>query len=487
MLRNLESFMSEKMLKFVKIGQQTPPKRDVNSRKDDFKEIYDEFILDKAKLQSSRCSQCGVPFCQVHCPLSNNIPDWLKLTAEGRLQEAYELSQSTNNMPEVCGRICPQDRLCEGNCVIEQSGHGTVTIGSMEKYITDNAWEQGWVKPIKVTNEKKQSIGIIGAGPAGLAAAEQLRKDGYQITVYDRYDRPGGLLIYGIPNFKLEKFVVERRTNLLRESGINFELNFEVGKDLTLDQLRKKHDALLIATGVYKAREINIPGSDLDNIFPAMDFLTASNKKGLGDQVEAFDKGILNAEGKDIVVIGGGDTAMDCVRTSIRQKAKSVKCLYRRDKENMPGSAREVANAEEEGVEFVWLSSPKEFKGKNKIEKIIVDQIELGEPDDTGRRKPKVKDGSHYEINADMVIKSLGFDPEDLPNLFGNPNLKVTQWGTIKADFDTLETNLDGVFAAGDIVRGASLVVWAIKDGRDAAASIKKFLQSKLIENNKVA
>ena len=479
--------MSEKMLKFVKIGQQTPPKRDVNSRKDDFNEIYDEFISDKAKLQSSRCSQCGVPFCQVHCPLSNNIPDWLKLTAEGRLQEAYELSQSTNNMPEVCGRICPQDRLCEGNCVIEQSGHGTVTIGSMEKYITDNAWEQGWVKPIKVTNEKKQSIGIIGAGPAGLAAAEQLRKDGYQITVYDRYDRPGGLLIYGIPNFKLEKFVVERRTNLLRESGINFELNFEVGKDLTLDQLRKKHDALLIATGVYKAREINIPGSDLDNIFPAMDFLTASNKKGLGDQVEAFDKGILNAEGKDIVVIGGGDTAMDCVRTSIRQKAKSVKCLYRRDKENMPGSAREVANAEEEGVEFVWLSSPKEFKGKNKIEKIIVDKIELGEPDETGRRKPKIKDGSHYEINADMVIKSLGFDPEDLPNLFGNPNLKVTQWGTIKADFDTLETNLDGVFAAGDIVRGASLVVWAIKDGRDAAASIKKFLQSKLIENNKVA
>ena len=479
--------MSEKMLKFVKIGQQTPPKRDVNSRKDDFKEIYDEFISDKAKLQSSRCSQCGVPFCQVHCPLSNNIPDWLKLTAEGRLQEAYELSQSTNNMPEVCGRICPQDRLCEGNCVIEQSGHGTVTIGSMEKYITDNAWEQGWVKPIKITNEKKQSIGIIGAGPAGLAAAEQLRKDGYQITVYDRYDRPGGLLIYGIPNFKLEKFVVERRTDLLKESGINFELNFEVGKDLTLDQLRKKHDALLIATGVYKAREINIPGSDLDNIFPAMDFLTASNKKGLGDQVEAFDKGILNAEGKDIVVIGGGDTAMDCVRTSIRQKAKSVKCLYRRDKENMPGSAREVANAEEEGVEFVWLSSPKEFKGKNKIEKIIVDQIELGEPDETGRRKPKIKDGSHYEINADMVIKSLGFDPEDLPNLFGNPNLKVTQWGTIKADFDTLETNLDGVFAAGDIVRGASLVVWAIKDGRDAALSIKKFLQSKLIETNKVA
>ena len=483
----LKKIMTDKMLKFVKIGQQTPPKREVANRKDDFNEIYDDFIKQKAEEQSSRCSQCGVPFCQVHCPLSNNIPDWLKLTAEGRLQEAYQLSQSTNNMPEVCGRICPQDRLCEGNCVIEQSGHGTVTIGSMEKYITDTAWEQGWVKPIEVVNEKKQSVGIIGAGPAGLAAAEQLRKDGYQITIYDRYDRPGGLLIYGIPNFKLEKFVVQRRTNLLKESGIKFELNFEVGKDQTLDQLRKKHDALLIATGVYKAREINIPGSDLDNIFPAMEFLTASNKKGLGDKVELFDKGILNAEGKDIVVIGGGDTAMDCVRTSIRQKAKSVKCLYRRDKENMPGSAREVENAEEEGVEFVWLSSPKEFKGKNKVEKILVDKIELGEPDETGRRKPKIKDGSQYEINADMVIKSLGFDPEDLPNLFGNPNLKVTQWGTIKADFDTLQTNLDGVFAAGDIVRGASLVVWAIKDGRDASLSIKKYLQSKIINNSKVA
>jgi len=232
--------MTDKMLKFVEIGQQTPPKRDVIKRKSDFNEIYDEFIADKAKEQASRCSQCGVPFCQVHCPLSNNIPDWLKLTAEGRVKEAYELSQSTNNMPEVCGRICPQDRLCEGNCVIEQSGHGTVTIGSMEKYITDTAWEQGWVKPIKVESEKSQSVGIIGAGPAGLAAAEQLRKEGYKITVYDRYDRPGGLLIYGIPNFKLEKFVVERRTNLLKEGGIQFVQNFEVGKDSTPRSVKKK-------------------------------------------------------------------------------------------------------------------------------------------------------------------------------------------------------------------------------------------------------
>ena len=479
--------MTDKMLKFVEIGQQTPPKRDIDTRKDDFKEIYDEFINQKAQEQSSRCSQCGVPFCQVHCPLSNNIPDWLKLTAEGRLKEAYELSQSTNNMPEVCGRICPQDRLCEGNCVIEQSGHGTVTIGSMEKYITDNAWEQGWIKPIEVKFEKNQSVGIIGAGPAGLAAAEQLRKDGYQITVYDRYDRAGGLLIYGIPNFKLEKHVVERRTKLLKDGGIKFVQNFEVGKDATLEQLRKKHDAILIATGVYKPREVDLPGNDLENIFPAMDFLTASNKKGLGDKVELFDKGVLNAEGKDVVVIGGGDTAMDCVRTSIRQKAKSVKCLYRRDKENMPGSAREVANAEEEGVEFIWLSSPKEFKGKNKIENLLIDRIKLGEPDESGRRKPVIKEGSDFEIKADMVIKALGFDPENLPHLFDAKELQVTKWGTIKTDFDTMQTNLDGVFAAGDIVRGASLVVWAIKDGRDAAQAMKNYLKDIELKKTRVA
>ena len=479
--------MSEKMLKFVNIGQQNPPKRDTDNRKEDFNEIYKEFIHGKAQEQSSRCSQCGVPFCQVHCPLSNNIPDWLKLTAEGRLEEAYNLAQSTNNMPEVCGRICPQDRLCEGNCVIDQSGHGTVTIGSVEKFITDNAWANGWVKPIKIEKELNQSIGIIGSGPAGLACAEQLRKKGYKITVYDRYDRAGGLLIYGIPNFKLEKEVVERRIQLLKDGGINFKLNFEVGKDATLDELKKEHDAILIATGVYKPREIDIKGSDLGNIFPAMEFLTTSNKKGLGDKVENFDNGTLNAKDKNVVVIGGGDTAMDCVRTAVRQKAKSVKCLYRRDKENMPGSAREVANAEEEGVEFVWLSGPKEFIGKNKVEKVLVNKMKLGDPDDGGRRKPIIDEGSEYEIETDIVIKSLGFDPEDLPKLFDEKDLQVSKWGTIKIDFDTMETNLKGVFAAGDIVRGASLVVWAIKDGRDVAESIDKLLKSKRKQDLKVA
>ena len=474
--------MPDKMLKFTDIDQQNPTKRKISIRKDDFSEIYAEYIHEKAVEQSSRCSQCGVPFCQVHCPLSNNIPDWLKLTAEGRLEEAYELAQSTNNMPEVCGRICPQDRLCEGNCVIEQSGHGTVTIGSVEKYITENAWNKGWIKPIKVINEKKESIGIIGAGPAGLACAEQLRKHGYQITIYDRYDRPGGLLIYGIPNFKLEKYVIERRIKVLQSGGINFIQNFEVGKDSTLDQLREKHDAILIATGVYKAKKLEILGSNLQNIFPAMEFLTASNKKGLGDKVELFDNGTLNAEGKDVVVVGGGDTAMDCVRTAVRQNAKSVKCLYRRDKKNMPGSAREVINAEEEGVEFVWLSNPREFLGKNKIENIIVDKIKLGEPDDSGRRKPEVQENSEFKIKTNMVIKALGFDPENLPEMFNSKNLKITDHGTLKINFDTMETNLPGVFAAGDIARGASLVVWAIKDGRDAAVSIKKFIENKRVK-----
>ena len=471
--------MKKKMLQFVDLNQETPEKRSSPKRKEDFKEIYNEFITDKAKEQSSRCSQCGVPFCQIHCPLGNNIPDWLKLTAEGRLKEAYEISQSTNNMPEVCGRICPQDRLCEGNCVIEQSGHGTVTIGSIEKYITDTAWDKGWVKPVKVKRELKQSVGIIGAGPAGMACAEELRKSGYQVTIYDRYDRPGGLLIYGIPNFKLEKFVVERRTKLLKESGIKFVQNFDVGKDKSLYELKEKHDAILISTGVYKAREIELPGHDLQNIFPAMEFLTASNRKGLGDKVKIFDDGTLNAEGKNVVVIGGGDTAMDCVRTSIRQKAKSVKCLYRRDRENMPGSAREVSNAIEEGVEFIWLTSPKSFIGDKKVNAVEVNRMKLGEPDSSGRRRPEIEVNSEYKIPADLVIKSLGFDPENIPKLFNAEELAISTWGTIKIDLKSMQTNLDGVFAAGDIVRGASLVVWAIRDGRDAAEQIEKYLQLK--------
>ncbi|NNE53377.1 MAG: NAD(P)-dependent oxidoreductase [Sulfitobacter sp.] len=466
------------MLKFVSVERDMPEKRPPNLRRTDFKEIYAEYVDAKAKEQASRCSQCGVPYCQSHCPLHNNIPDWLRLTAEGRLQEAYEVSQATNTFPEICGRICPQDRLCEGNCVIEQSGHGTVTIGSVEKYITDTAWEEGWVQPIKPREERPESVGIIGAGPGGLAAADVLRRQGVQVKIYDRYDRAGGLLTYGIPGFKLEKDVVMRRNEQLEQGGVTFELNCDVGRDITFAEIRERHDAVIIATGVYKSRELQAPGVGVPGLERAIDFLTASNRKSFGDAVEEFDTGRLNAEGKRVVVIGGGDTAMDCVRTSIRQGAKSVKCLYRRDRANMPGSQREVANAEEEGVQFEWLTAPKGFTG-DPVTGVMVQKMRLGAPDATGRQTPEVIEGADYVEEADLVIMALGFEPEDLPTLWGEADLPVNRWGTIKADYITGETELDGVYAVGDIVRGASLVVWAIKDGRDCAEAILERLSSR--------
>jgi glutamate synthase (NADPH) small chain len=466
---------TQKMLQFVDVSREMPQKRAADARAKDFQEIYAEFADAKAKEQASRCSQCGVPYCQSHCPLHNNIPDWLRLTAEGRLEEAYAISQATNTFPEICGRICPQDRLCEGNCVIEQSGHGTVTIGSVEKFVTDTAWEQGWVKTIKPAQERGESVAIIGAGPGGLAAADMLRRQGVQVTVYDRHDRAGGLLTYGIPGFKLEKDVVMRRVQQLEEAGVEFVLNCNVGEDISFDAIRGKHDAVLIATGVYKSRDLNGPGSGAEGIVRAIDYLTASNRKSFGDDVAEFESGELNAEGKSVIVIGGGDTAMDCVRTAIRQGATSVKCLYRRDRANMPGSQRETQNAEEEGVEFVWQSAPKGFVGDS-VESVIVQKMRLGAPDASGRRSPEVIEGADYNEPADLVIKALGFEPEDLPTLWGEEALEVTRWGTIKADFRTHETSLPGVFAVGDIVRGASLVVWAIRDGREASESIMAFL-----------
>ena len=469
--------MSGKMLQFVNQAKAMPEKRKAGDRVADFDEIYSDFNVASAEEQASRCSQCGVPFCQVNCPLHNNIPDWLMLTAENRLQEAYELSSATNTFPEICGRICPQDRLCEGNCVIEK-GFESVTIGAVEKHITETAFEEGWVKPIEVAEENGLSAGIIGAGPAGLAAADVLRRKGYKVTVYDRYDRVGGLLIYGIPGFKLEKDVVLRRAELLTAGGIDFVLNCEIGRDISFADLRAKHDAVLIATGVYKARDIKVPGIGLDGVVPALDFLTASNRKSLGDDVAAFDSGMLNAENKNVVVIGGGDTAMDCVRTAIRQKAKSVTCLYRRDKANMPGSQREVENAEEEGVNFQWLSAPHALLGDGSVQAVRARRIHLGQPDDTGRQVPQIIENSDFDVDADLVIKALGFDPEDLPTLFDQPELGVSKWGTVHIDWKTMMTSAEGVFAAGDIVRGASLVVWGIRDGRDAAEQMDRYIQA---------
>jgi glutamate synthase (NADPH/NADH) small chain len=461
------------MLKFINIERDMPQKREADVRREDFDEIYAEFAKAKAEEQSSRCSQCGVPYCQTHCPLHNNIPDWLRLTAEGRLQEAYEVSQATNTFPEICGRICPQDRLCEGNCVIEGSGHGTVTIGAVEKYVTDTAWDKGWVLPISPQVERAESVGIIGAGPGGLAAADVLRRAGMQVTVYDRYDRAGGLLTYGIPGFKLEKDIVVRRNEQLELGGVKFELNTTVGEDISFADIRAKHDAVIIATGVYKSRNLQASGSEANGVVRAIDFLTASNRKSFGDAVPEFDSGALSAEGKRVVVIGGGDTAMDCVRTSIRQGAISVKCLYRRDRANMPGSQREVENAEEEGVVFEWLSAPKGFvvSGDN-VSGVMVQKMRLGAPDVSGRQAPEVIDGADYVEDADIVIMALGFSPEALPALWSEPDLPVSRWGTILTDYSTGKTGMDGVYAVGDIVRGASLVVWAIKDGRDCAQAI---------------
>lgn len=482
---------TQKMLKFVSMPREMPEKRQASERSEDFREIYQEFAALKAAEQASRCSQCGVPYCQTHCPLHNNIPDWLRLTAEGRLEEAYRVSQSTNTFPEICGRICPQDRLCEGNCVIEQSGHGTVTIGAIEKYITDTAWEEGWVKAVTPRQERAESVGIIGAGPGGLAAADMLRRQGFQVTVYDRYDRAGGLLTYGIPGFKLEKDVVMRRNEQLEASGVEFVLNCNVGEDISFDAIRGKHDAVLIATGVYKTRDLDMDNANAGGVVRAIDYLTASNKIDFGDDVPDFDDGELDARGKRVVVIGGGDTAMDCVRTAIRQGAQSVKCLYRRDRANMPGSQREVQNAEEEGVEFVWLSAPGAFAGHVtgvaaeaqerdvdgvQVAAVRIQKMRLGAPDVSGRQSPELIEGADYDEPAELVIKALGFEPENLPKLWDTDGLEVTRWGTVKADFNTHMTSIPGVYAVGDIVRGASLVVWAIRDGREAAESIATYL-----------
>ena len=468
--------MTETMLKFIGIDGEMPDKRDAKIRAEDFSEIYADYIREKAAEQSSRCSQCGVPFCQSGCPLQNNIPDWLLLSAEGRLEEAYQLSAQTNSMPEICGRICPQDRLCEGACVIEKSGHGAVTIGAIEKTLTDNAWENGWVAPIKPNTERVLSAGIIGAGPAGLAAAEALREQGWQVSIYDRHDRAGGLLMYGIPNFKLDKKIVQRRIDHLTDGGVEFVLNTNIGTDISFADLRKKHAAILVATGVYKSRALQVPGCGTDGVIEALPYLTNSNRLGLGDKVET-----VTAQGKHVVVIGGGDTAMDCVRTAVRQKAKSVTCLYRRDQANMPGSARETGNAMDEGVTFEWLAAPQSLHDKDgQVTKVRAVRMRLGLPDRSGRQTVSPIKGSEFDVKADMVIQALGFTPEDMGDI--NTDMKLTDYGTIKTHPVKFETNVPGVYAAGDIVRGASLVVWAIREGRDAAAAMHTYLVNQLAD-----
>lgn len=432
-----------------------------------------------AQAQAGRCTDCGVPFCQNACPLQNNIPDWLALTSEGAAREAWDVAAATSTMPEICGRICPQDRLCEGACTLEQSGWDGVTIGSVEAYLGDQAFANGWVKPIRPLHERAQSVGIVGAGPAGMAAADRLREAGYQVTIYDRHDRPGGLLVYGIPGFKLSKDVVRRRTDRLAEGGVAFVLNCNVGIDITLDDLRSRHDAVLLAAGVYRARGLSVPGRGPGATAAALDYLIAQNRRDLGD---AVDPALPHAAGKSVVVIGGGDTAMDCVRTAVRQGATSVTCLYRRDRENMPGSAREVQNAEEEGVRFEWLAAPKALMSKGEaVTAVRAQRMALTDAAPGQRRDIAPVPGSDFDAPADLVIEALGFEPEPFAEQL-DAGLALTKWNTLQVARGGFATSLAGVFAAGDAVRGASLVVWAVRDGQDAAAEIDRHLRARTQE-----
>lgn len=470
--------MERPMLQFVSHPQHQPEKRPALERRQDFREIYEGFDPERAGEQAGRCSQCGIPFCSSHCPLGNDIPDWLRLARAGRLEEAYELSSATNSFPEICGRICPQDRLCEGNCVINKDFR-SVTIGAIERFITENAFAEGWVRAELPACERGQSIGIIGAGPAGLACAERLRAEGYEVHVYDRNPKPGGLLMYGIPSFKLEKDIVERRWHLLETQGIQFHLGQGIGGQegkLSFESVRARHDALFVATGVYRPRQIKLPGTGLKGIIEALDFLIASQ----------HDPGKHDMAGRHVVVLGGGDTAMDCVRTALRQKAAKVTCVYRRDRENMPGSRQEVKNAIEEGGHFYWLAAPEAFLGEDSVTGVRVREMRLGVVDGQGRRTVEPT-GSHNILQADAVICAFGFEAEDLQQRWQTPQLALTEWGTLDIPSGNYETSLPGVFAGGDIVRGASLVVWAIRDGREAAKSIHQALLARISGHKQIS
>ena len=460
---------------FVEVNRKDPEKKTLRTRKRDFVEIYKPFSETEVKRQAHRCIACGNPYCEWKCPVHNYIPDWLKLVSEGNLFEAAELSHQTNSLPEVCGRVCPQDRLCEGACTLND-GFGAVTIGATEKYITDTALALGWRPDMSKVEWTNKKVAIIGAGPAGLGCADILVRNGVKPVVFDKYPEIGGLLTFGIPEFKLEKQVMSRRREIFGEMGVEFHLNTEVGKDVQMAELLQEYDAVFMGMGTYTYMKGGFPGENLPGVYEALPFLVSNVNRNLGYEQEEAD--FIDLKGKKVVVLGGGDTAMDCNRTSIRQGAASVTCAYRRDEENMPGSRREVANARQESVRFLFNRQPVEIVGNGKVEGIKLVSTELGEPDENGRRRPKVIPGSEEILAADAVLIAFGFRPSPAA-WFDDHDIQLDEGGRVvapeKARF-SFQTSNPKVFAGGDMVRGSDLVVTAIWEGRQAAEGILDFL-----------
>lgn len=463
------------MQNFINLERIEPRKRGSNERKKDFKEIYEILKTNDARAQADRCVQCGDPYCHSKCPLHNYIPFWLKSVAAQDINLSFKLSNETNPFPEITGRICPQDRLCEGDCTLEQDGYKAITIGSIETYISENGFQQG-MKPEfpGITTDKK--VAVIGSGPAGLSAATYLLRAGIAVDMYEKASKPGGLLTYGIPNFKLEKEVVFRRYRWLEEGGMKLHVNTEVGKDITLSALIESHDAVFIGIGAEVSKKANLANENADNAFMAIDFLKNIQQKLFS---EGYDRK-YEVKDKNVVVIGGGDTAMDCIRTSIREGAKSVKCLYRRDQYNMPGSKKEFKNAIEEGAEFIFNVSPKEVivNEKREVAGIEMQKTILSEKDASGRQRVEVVKGSEFTIDADVVIFALGFDPA-LPEFLSQNGILTNRWGGIITD-EKQQTSKAFIYAGGDCFRGSDLAVTAAYDGKIAAeAMIEKLLGEK--------
>jgi glutamate synthase (NADPH/NADH) small chain len=458
---------------FVDVGRQDPKKKSAETRKKGFKEIYEPFSADEVRDQTHRCLECGNPYCEWKCPVHNFIPNWLKLVSEGNVLEAVELSHQTNTLPEVCGRVCPQDRLCEGACTLND-GFGAVTIGSAEKYITDTAFAMGWKPDMSKVVWTDKKVAIIGAGPAGLGAADILVRNGVKPVVFDKYPEIGGLLTFGIPEFKLEKEVMVRRREVFTEMGVEFKLNTEVGKDVAFETLLEEYDAVFLGMGTYKYMKGGFPGEDLEGVHDALPFLISNINRCMGYEQNEAD--FIDMKGKKVIVLGGGDTAMDCNRTSVRQNATEVTCVYRRDEENMPGSRREVANAKEEGVQFLFNRQPVAIIGEEKVEGVKVVETRLGEPDENGRRRPEVIEGSEEILEADAVLVAFGFQPSPADWL-KDFDVEINSWGGIVAPAEkAYQTTNPKVFAGGDMVRGSDLVVTAIYEGRQAAEGILDYL-----------